>query len=84
MFKDVQIIESNLQGGGRIAIIRGGFNSPNPKEYMDNVVIDYVQNHLYNEFIEEHLDNPYVRVIITGIDELSYYSYDKRKGLYSI
>lgn len=81
MFEDVQIIETELKGGGKVAILRGGFKSPNPKAYMDMVVADYVKDHLYNEFLEEHLDTPWVRVIITGINELDYYGYMERKGL---
>lgn len=81
MFDDVEIYEIDLKPTGKMAILRGGFSSPNPKAYMDNVVSNYVQNHLYNEFIEEHLDTPWVRVIITGINDLSYLSYAERKGL---
>lgn len=81
MFEDVQIMEADLPGGGRIAVLRGGFKSPDPKEYMDSVVYDYVKGHLYNEFIEEHLDTPWVRVIITGINELDYHGYQEKEGL---
>ena len=81
MFEDVQIIEKDLGNGGKLAILRGGFHSPNPKAYMDNVVSDYVRDHIYNEFIEENLDTPWVRVIITGINALDYYNYADKRGL---
>lgn len=81
MFEDVEIIETDLDGGGKLAILRGGFTSPNPKAYMDLVVADYVQHHIFNEFLEEHLDTPWVRVIITGINNLNYYPYAAKKGL---
>ena len=81
MFDDVEIYEIDLKPTGKMAVLRGGFSSPNPKAYMDNVVSNYVQNHLFNEFIEEHLDTPWVRVIITGINDLSYLPYAERKGL---
>ncbi len=81
MFDDVEIVETDLPGGGKVAILRGGFSNPNPKDYMDMVVYDYVKNHIYNEFIEEHLDTPWVRVVITGINDLHYYDYKNKKGL---
>ena len=79
MFEDVQIYEQELPNGGTLAILRGGLKNENPVVYMDCVVSDYVKGKLYNEFIEEYLDNPWVRVIITGINELPYYDYEKRK-----
>lgn len=81
MFEDVDIFESDLEGGGKIAILRGGLSNPNPKAYMDMVVYDYVKNHSYNQFLEEHHDTPWVRVIITGINALNYYEYKNKKGL---
>lgn len=81
MFEDVEIIETELAGGGKVAILRGGFKSPDPKAYMDKVVADYVNGNIYNEFLEEHLDTPWVRVVITGINDLKYYGYGDKKGL---
>ena len=37
---------------------------------MDNIVSLYVENRGYNEFIESFLDNPWVRVILEGINEI--------------
>jgi hypothetical protein len=52
--------------------LRGGLNTNNPTEVMDNAVSRYVDGALHNQFIEIHLDNPWVRVIISGINELDY------------
>lgn len=81
MFDDVQIFEIDLGGRGTMAILRGGFGNPNPQAYMDSVVSDYVHDHIFNEFIEEHLDTPWVRVVITGINELDYKKYVEKTGL---
>jgi len=59
----------------RIAILRCGINVENPKVIMDTAVFKYVVNELYNDFIEIHLDNPWIRVIIKGINELYYQPY---------
>ena len=55
---------------GKMAILVGGLNKPNPKEYMDYAVHQYVGNVGHNQYIEIHLDNPWTRVITTGINEL--------------
>lgn len=74
---NVEIFEQNLTKG-HLAIIRGGLGQP--KAFMDDVVYRYVQSKhnggSYNDFIEVTLDNPYVRVIITGINELDYQEFN--------
>ena len=75
--KDAEICQYDLIGKdgkrkGKIAIIRGGLNKENPIEFMNSIVHDYVKNDLYNEFIEIEMDNPWVRVILDGINELEY------------
>jgi hypothetical protein len=69
-YPDVQIYEGMTREGLRIAILRGGLGQPNPTEYMDNIVSEYVERRGYNEFIERFLDNPWVRVILEGINEI--------------
>ena len=80
--KDVEIYETPLfdkEGHpvGQLAVLRGGLYSDNPVAYMDEAVSRYVKGKLHNQFIEHHLDNPWVRVIITGINELGYKDFDK-------
>lgn len=70
----------NNQGGNTpyIVILRGGLGELDPKSFMDRVVSDYLNNGLtHNDFVERTLDNPYVRVLIFGINELSYETKDK-------
>lgn len=73
----VEIFEKDLNNG-HLAIIRGGLGEP--KSFMDECVYKYVQTKhnggSYNDFVEVFLDNPYVRVIITGINELDYNEFD--------
>lgn len=76
-YDDVQIKEFPVENGGMIAILRGGLNKP--KSYMDGVVSEYVGHVLHNEFIEIFLDNPYVRVIVTGINDFNYEVFNTEK-----
>lgn len=70
-YPDVEIFEKELAKGVFIAMLRGGFTSDNPKLYMDNVVSEYVEQTMYNEFVEIFLDNPWLRVIIFGINNIN-------------
>lgn len=73
IYKDVEIVEFNVQHG-RVAILRGGLNKP--KSYMDDIVREYVGREMYNEFIEIFLDNPYVRVVVSGINNFDYKTFN--------
>lgn len=61
---------------GKIAILFGGLDSQNPKDYMDSAVSDYlkkIDNPSFNQFVEIHMDNPWLRIIVIGIDNLEYH-----------
>lgn len=70
IFEQPFIVDGNTVG--KMAILVGGLNSPNPKEFMDNAVHKYVGNIGHNQYIEIHMDNPWTRVITTGINELPF------------
>jgi hypothetical protein len=70
-YPDVEVFEKELAQGVFIAMLRGGFESENPKFYMDCAVSEYVQQTMYNEFVEIFLDNPWIRVIIFGINNIT-------------
>ncbi len=44
--------------------------SGDPVKYLNEAVDLYVQNEGYNEFIDANMDNPWVRVIIKGINNM--------------
>lgn len=79
-FTDVEIFEQEIVNTNgqhfKVAVLRGGFTQEYPKEYMDNVVSEYTSHCLHNQFVESHLDMPWVRVILTGINELDYKPFD--------
>ncbi|MDD2200069.1 MAG: hypothetical protein PHE08_10125 [Bacteroidales bacterium] len=71
---DVQIFEQPFiidgRTVGKMAILVGGLRSTNPKAHMDEAVSRYVGNIGHNQYIEIHLDNPWTRVITSGINDL--------------
>jgi hypothetical protein len=75
--KGVKIVEQLLkdeqsQIKGKVAILVGGMDSENPKEFMDSAVSKYVGHELHNQFIEIHLDNPWTRVVIRDINNIKF------------
>ena len=72
----IEIFEQELKNGdrtvGKVAILRGGLNTDNPTAIMNDAVSTYVGTKGYNEFVEVFLDNPWVRVVVSGINELDY------------
>lgn len=62
--------EEFVRNDDNLIIIRGGFDAPNPKRYMDAIVMELVQNRGYNQFIEATLTNPYYRILLFNINEL--------------
>jgi hypothetical protein len=72
----IEIFELELKKGdsnvGKVAILRGGLSSENPTAIMNDAVSTYVDRKGHNQFIEIHLDNPWVRVVIGGINEVDY------------
>lgn len=80
---DVEIFEQDLMRDGRkvgkVAILRGGLDTANPTAIMNTAVLKYVKSTGHNQFVEIHLDNPWVRVVIDGINELEYKPFDKQE-----
>lgn len=79
----VQIAESYFEGEDgskhKVAILVGGLGKESPKGFMDKIVKEYTDNAPHNEFIEIFLDNPYVRVIVDGINEIKFEEYNKQR-----
>ena len=72
---DAKIYEQELydelgQLVGKFALLVGGLNSENPMNVMNEVVSNYVEKELHNQFIDIRMDNPWCRVIISNIDQL--------------
>lgn len=48
-----------------------------PIKYLNDAVREYVGRELYNEFIDANMDNPWVRVIVKGINSMTKLDFDK-------
>lgn len=71
-YSDVDFKLQQLDDGGLMVIMRGGLNSNNPTQYMNEVVSFLVGSELYNEFIEKFLDNPWVRVVFFEFNDIQF------------
>lgn len=67
-----QDLMENGKSVGKVAIFRGGLNNENPSDLLEKAVSKYVGNRGYNEFVEINLDNPWVRIIVLGINDPKY------------
>jgi hypothetical protein len=47
-------------------------NKENPTAFMNNAVSEYVQSNGHNQFIEIHMDNPWLRIIIKDINDIPF------------
>ncbi len=79
-FEYTEVHDLDGISGVNLYVLRGGLGQRNPKAYMDNAVSEFLQlkgNPMYNEFVEIFMDNPYVRVIIEGINDLDYHPFNE-------
>lgn len=67
-----EIFDSNNNFKGKVAILRGGLNKPNPISYMNEVVARYVENGSYTQYVDINLDNPCTRDIFSAINEVEF------------
>ncbi len=81
--EDVEIFEQLLKNKdqvvGKIAVIRGGLNTDNPTGLLNAAVSEYVQNTGFNEFVEIYLDNPWIRVVMSGINEIEFKKFENQR-----
>lgn len=78
--EDLQIYQQILYNRaghriGKLAVLIGGLRSEQPIMFMDAAVSNYVGRTGYSEFIEIHMDNPWVRVILTDLNNLQLEEY---------
>ncbi len=81
---EIEVFEENLKNedgtvAGKVAILRGGLHSENPTKLMNDAVSKYVGDKPHNQFVEIHLDNLWVRVLISGINALEYGKLENKK-----
>ncbi|WP_333577330.1 hypothetical protein [Sphingobacterium sp.] len=74
-----KIIEEKGEITCKIAIFKGGIGEENPTEIINNAVREYVGHKGHNQFVEIHLDNPWLRVVIEDINMLKFREFKNDK-----
>lgn len=69
MFEDIIIRHHKINNNISLAVFTY-IGQGDPVSNLRDVVRDYTKGRNYNEFIDSHLDNPWIRVIIIGINDL--------------
>ncbi len=67
-----QQLENVDQGQAFIAVFSETPYNPNPLPAVDYAIQNYVNDNSYNAYVEEWLDNPWLKVVILGINNLHY------------
>lgn len=68
--KDIIFQEANTSTKKVKVGILSYIGSGDPVKHLNEAVNLYVKNEGYNEFIDANMDNPWVRVIVKGINDL--------------
>lgn len=63
---------------GKIAVFMYHGNG-DPKKYLDHAVTIYVEKNGYHELIDAHLDNPWIRVLLSDINSMKQEVFDPTK-----
>jgi len=73
----INYAEYNLENGGKgkIAVFIYVGKS-DPKKVLDRAVHEYVQTNGFNELVDSSLDNPWMRVILSDINNMKQEPYD--------
>lgn len=80
----VKIFEQELEDNngnkkGKIAIMYGGLDEENPKKIMDDVVLKYTNGKPHSQYVDIHLDNPWFRIVLSGVNDLNFEDFNKQK-----
>lgn len=70
-YNALRITEHPLENGARMFVLvcdpSYGYY---PNEYLDSAVMDLVEDHMFNEYVDAEGDNPWIRIVIMGLNEL--------------
>lgn len=71
------LLEKDGEVISKFAIIVGGLGSSNPSEVINDAVLKYTNGVPHNQFVDIKLNNPWTRVIISGINQLKLFDYNE-------
>lgn len=75
MYEDIIVRYHKISNKSLIAIFTY-IGQDDPVSKLNSVVYNFTNNNSYNEYIDSHLDNPWMRVIIIGINEMKQEKYN--------
>lgn len=64
------------KGFMNVVILWGGMGLPQPTRVMDDIVNEYFSR--YDHYVESHLDNPYLRVLVQIANTAHWVEYDNQ------
>lgn len=74
-----ELKDNNRNKKGKIAIMYGGLDNENPKEYMDKAVTEYTNGKPHSQYVDIHLDNPWFRIVLSGVNDLDFEDFNNQK-----
>lgn len=75
---EVTLIDGNIYRGAKLIILWADSAIENPKPIIENALINAVHGASYNAFILSSLNFPWMKVVITGINNLNFGEYNGR------
>lgn len=71
-------IEGNIYARAKLIILWADSAIENPKPVIEEALINAVQGASYNAFIISSLDFPWMKIVITGINDLNFDEYNEQ------
>lgn len=70
----LKIFEKDLSDKNDVKLIVfiADINSDHPKNDIDRAIAKYTKDRGYIDFVDSHLDNPWIRVVIVDFNNLSF------------
>lgn len=74
-----ELKDNNRNKKGKIAIMYGGLDNENPKKHMDDAVTEYTNGKPHSQYVDIHLDNPWFRIVLSGVNDLDFEDFNNQK-----
>lgn len=72
---EVELRPGNQFTRSKIVFLFANPEIENPRPIMEKAVQHVIEGSLYNAFVDSHLDNPWVRIVVVGINNLPFRPY---------
>lgn len=72
------LVRGNIYTESKLIILWDDTGSKNPKPIIEGAIVNIVNGASYNAFVLSSLNNPWIKVVITGIDNLKFKPFNMR------